>query len=175
MAVAGQNTRRPPARPENHCESKQTYLSYSLDKAFHSPEFQAKLFFTRNWVGVFYRGSLLNILFIHHCWGKEYFEAPFIFLFLFFFSFSYRPRTEFVCGLFKVARYSFSGSIPPTFEHKLRGHKQRFGKLSLVVVSDKVKNLSWLVCVIKWWRAKSGNNFTRVLSKSLHPYNFPSL
>ena len=35
MAVAGQNTRRPPARPENYCESKQTYLSDSLDKAFH--------------------------------------------------------------------------------------------------------------------------------------------
>ena len=36
MAVAGQNPRRPPARPENYCESKQTYFSYSLDKAFHS-------------------------------------------------------------------------------------------------------------------------------------------
>ena len=46
MTVAGQTTRRPPARPENYCESKQTYFSYSLDKAFHSPEFQAKLFFT---------------------------------------------------------------------------------------------------------------------------------
>ena len=31
-----------PARPENYCESKQTDFSYSLDKAFHSPEFQAK-------------------------------------------------------------------------------------------------------------------------------------
>ena len=59
MAVGGQNTRRPPARPENYCESKQTYFSYSLDKAFHSPEFQAKLFFTRNWVGGFYWDSLL--------------------------------------------------------------------------------------------------------------------
>ena len=60
MAVAGQNTRRPPARPENYCESKETYFSYSLDKAFHSPEFQAKLFFMRNWVGGFYWDSLLN-------------------------------------------------------------------------------------------------------------------
>ena len=60
MAVAGQNTRRPPARPENYCESKQTYFSYSLNKAFHSPECQAKLFFTRNWVGGFYWDSLLN-------------------------------------------------------------------------------------------------------------------
>ena len=61
MALAGQNTRRPPARPENYRESKQTYFSYSLDKAFHSPEFQAKLFFTRNWVGGFYWDSLLNV------------------------------------------------------------------------------------------------------------------
>ena len=60
MAVTGQNTRRPPARPENYCESKQTYFSYSLDKAFHPPEFQAKLFFTRNWVGGFYWDSLLK-------------------------------------------------------------------------------------------------------------------
>ena len=60
MAVEGQNTRRPPARPENYCESKQTYFSYSLDKAFHSPEFQAKLFSTRNWVGGFYWDSLLS-------------------------------------------------------------------------------------------------------------------
>ena len=30
------------------------------------------------------------------------------------------------------------------------------------------------VCVIKWWRVKLGNNFTRVLSKS-YPNNFPSL
>ena len=38
---------------------------------------------------------------------------------------------------FKVARYSFSGSIPPKFEHKLRRHKQGFGK----VVFDKDENL----------------------------------
>ena len=58
MAVAGQNTRRPSARPENYCESKQTNFSYSLDKAFHSPGFQAKLHFTRNLVGGFYCDSL---------------------------------------------------------------------------------------------------------------------
>ena len=52
----------PPAQPENYCESKQTHFSYSLDKAFHSPEFQAKLFFTRNWVGGFNWDSLLITL-----------------------------------------------------------------------------------------------------------------
>ena len=60
MAVAVQNTPRPSARPENYCESKQTYSSYSFDKAFHSSEFKAKLFFTRNWVGGFYWDSPLR-------------------------------------------------------------------------------------------------------------------
>ena len=31
-----------PSAARNYCESKETYFSYSLDKAFHSPEFQAK-------------------------------------------------------------------------------------------------------------------------------------
>ena len=33
----------------------------------------------------------------------------------------------------KVARYSFSGSIP-MFEHKLRRHRQTFGKIATTVV-----------------------------------------
>ena len=41
-----------------------------------------------------------------------------------------------------VARYSFSGSIPSKFEHKLRRHKQRFGKkITTTVVLDKDENL----------------------------------
>ena len=42
---------------------------------------------------------------------------------------------------FKVARYSFSRSIPPKFERKLRRHKQRFGKIDTTVVLDKDENL----------------------------------
>ena len=42
---------------------KQTCFSLGLDKAFHLPEFQAKLFFTRNWAGGFYWDSLLIIIF----------------------------------------------------------------------------------------------------------------
>ena len=42
---------------------------------------------------------------------------------------------------FKVARHSFSGSIPPKFEHKLRRHKQRFGKIATTIVLDKDENL----------------------------------
>ena len=38
---------------------------------------------------------------------------------------------------FKVARYSFSWSIPPKFERKLRRHKQRFGEINTAVVLDK--------------------------------------
>ena len=37
----------------------------------------------------------------------------------------------------KVARYSFSGSIAAKFEHKLRRHKQTFGKIATTVVLDK--------------------------------------
>ena len=44
-------------------------------------------------------------------------------------------------GTIKVARYSFSGSIPPKFERKLRRHKQRFGKINTTVVLDKDENL----------------------------------
>ena len=43
----------------------------------------------------------------------------------------------------KVARYSFSGSIPPKFEHKLRRHKQRFGRTATTIVLDKDENLLW--------------------------------
>ena len=42
----------------------------------------------------------------------------------------------------KVARYSFSRSIPPKFERKLRRHKQGFGKIDTTVVLDKEEN--WL-------------------------------
>ena len=42
----------------------------------------------------------------------------------------------------KVPRYSFLGSIPAKFEHKLRRHKQTFGKIATKVVLDKDENLS---------------------------------
>ena len=41
----------------------------------------------------------------------------------------------------KVARYSFSGSIPPKFERKLRRHLQRFGEINTNVVLDKDETL----------------------------------
>ena len=42
----------------------------------------------------------------------------------------------------KVARCSFSRSIPPKFERKLRRHKQGFGKIDTSVILDKEEN--WL-------------------------------
>ena len=51
------------------------------------------------------------------------------------------PNFEIFYQNFKVARYSFSGSIPPKFERKLRRHKQRFGKINTTVVLDKDENL----------------------------------
>ena len=59
MAMVGKKNSCFLARPENNFESKQTYFSYSPNKGFHPPEFQAKLFFTRNWVGGFYWDCLL--------------------------------------------------------------------------------------------------------------------
>ena len=43
--------------------------------------------------------------------------------------------------LMKMVPYSFSGSIPAKFEHKLRRHKQTFGKFATTVVLDKDENL----------------------------------
>ena len=45
------------------------------------------------------------------------------------------------CKTLKVARYSFSGPIPPKFEHKLHRHKQSFEKIATTVVLDKDENL----------------------------------
>ena len=58
----------------------------------------------------------------------------------------------------KVARYSFSGSIPPKFEHKLRRHKQRFGKIATTVVLDKDENLLW--SGLQWHRSCHSNEMT---------------
>ena len=43
----------------------------------------------------------------------------------------------------KVARYSFSRSIPHKFERKLRRHKQRFGKINTTAVLGKEENWLW--------------------------------
>ena len=51
---------------------------------------------------------------------------------------------------FKVARYSFSGSIPSEFEHKVCRHKQRFGKMATTAVLDKDENLLWSGLQCHW-------------------------
>ena len=63
---------------------------------------------------------LVSFIFIILCLNEEYYYLLLLPLFI---------------GL-KVALYSFSGSIPPKFEHKLRRHKQRFGKIAATVASD---------------------------------------
>ena len=57
-----------------------------------------------------------------------------------------------------MARYSFSGSIPPKFEHKLRRHKQRFGIIATTVVLDKNENLLW--SGLQWHWSCHGNEMT---------------
>ena len=44
-------------------------------------------------------------------------------------------------NVFKVARYSFSGSIPRKVDHNLRRQKQRFGKIATTIVLDKDETL----------------------------------
>ena len=63
--------------------------------------------------------------------------------------------TQFVL---KVARYSFSRSIPPKFERKLRRHKHRFGKIDTTVVLDKDETLLW--SGLQWHRSCHGNEMT---------------
>ena len=70
MAMAGKKNSCFLARPENNFESKQTYFSYSPNKGFHPPEFQAKLFFTRNWVGGFYWDCLLININFWECFSR---------------------------------------------------------------------------------------------------------
>ena len=60
----------------------------------------------------------------------------------------------------KVARYSFSKSIPPKFERKLRRHKQRFGKIDTTVVLDKVCNLTCKHKIFDKMLANSSPYFT---------------
>ena len=52
-----------------------------------------------------------------------------------------RLKEDSIYKPFKVAGYSFSKPIPPKFEHKLRRHKQSFGKIAPTVVLDKDENL----------------------------------
>ena len=58
----------------------------------------------------------------------------------------------------KVPRYSFSGSIPAKFEHKLRRHKQTFGKIATTVVLEKDENLSR--SGLQWHQSCHSNEMT---------------
>ena len=62
------------------------------------------------------------------------------------------------CCIRLHARYSFSRSIPPKFGHKLRRHKQRFGKIATTVVLDKDENL--LGSGLQWHRSCHSNEMT---------------
>ena len=77
---------------------------------------------------------LVSFIFIILCLNEEYYYLLLLPLFI---------------GL-KVALYSFSGSIPPKFEHKLRRHKQRFEKIAATVASDEDENLLWSRLQCHW-------------------------
>ena len=74
---------------------------------------------------------------------------------------TFRPIDTIVIGKVihvKVARYSFLEWIPPTFERKLRRHKQRFGQINTTVVLDKDETLLW--SGLQWHRSCHGNEMT---------------
>ena len=71
---------------------------------------------------------------------------------------SYKFTFAWVFHFFKVARYSFSRSIPPKFERKLRRLKRRFGKIDTTVVLDKEEN--WLWSGLQWHRSCHSNEMT---------------
>ena len=74
---------------------------------------------------------------VHFC-RQPFWKQLYIALFCYCCKLQFQPHTP----LLKVARYSFSRSIPPKFERKLRRHKQGFGKIDAKVVLDKEEN--WL-------------------------------
>ena len=66
----------------------------------------------------------------------------------------------------KVAWYSFSRSIPPKFERKLRRHKQRFGKMDTTVILNKDETLLW--SGLQWHRSCHGITYFTCNSISRH-------
>ena len=53
----------PPEKDRFH--SNQICFYFNLGDVFPLPDFQAKLFLMRNWVGGFYRDSLLKLVLVH--------------------------------------------------------------------------------------------------------------
>ena len=70
-------------------------------------------------------------------WGAVQTASIFSWKELFHLVFMIRGQIDWSPFVFKVARYSFLGSIPSKFEHKLRRQKQSFGKIATTVVLDK--------------------------------------
>ena len=68
----------------------------------------------------------------------------------------------------EVARYSFWRPIPPKFEHKLRRHKQSFGKIATTVVLDKDENLFW--SGLQWHRSCHSNEMTLLRILLIYTY-----
>ena len=69
----------------------------------------------------------------------------------------------------EVARYSFSGPILPKFEHKLRRHKQSFGKIATTVVLDKDENsneMTLLPILLAAVYLGSGNCSSKIIHES---------
>ena len=64
-----------------------------------------------------------------------------------------------------MARYSFSGTIPPKSEDKIRHYKERFRKIATTIVLDKDENLWW--SGVQWHRSWHRGNEMMPLPISL--------
>ena len=78
--------------------------------------------------------------------------------------------------LFKVARYGFSGSIPPKIGYKLRRHKQRFAKIATnnneLYLHDHTSTYSFAKAMFRGHNYNTGqlryfdNNLSRTLKQA---------
>ena len=80
-------------RIENYFKSNQICFYSNLGKVFQLPEFQAKLFFKRNWVGGTWRDSLLSVIVRKNRAGPEDRSRPFTFVFSQYKSYPKRSTT----------------------------------------------------------------------------------
>ena len=66
-----------------------------------------------------------------------------------------------------MARYSFSGSVPPKFEHKLRRHKQRFGKIVIATKNCNSNEMTLLPILLAAVILGTGNCSFKIVYGSL--------
>ena len=120
------------------------------------------------------KGLLVRTVYLSRTIGHRFWRTLLIASYVSVLSYFHRPKLrksssskaepaitynrKFYSKYLKVARYSFSRPILNKFEHKLRRHKQSFGKIAPTVVLDKDENLLW--SGLQWHRSCHSNEMT---------------